>query len=41
MAEFPDILDKAGKQHRPSVISKYLFELAHAFNNYYQKEKII
>ncbi len=41
IGEFAEIINKAGQQYRPSVLTKYLFELAQLFNNYYQKQKIV
>lgn len=38
---FPKIVEKAYEQFAPSVIAKYLLDLAKAFNQYYGKVKIL
>lgn len=39
--QFPDIVLKSYKTYEPSVIAKYLIDLAQAFNKYYGKIKIL
>lgn len=39
--QFPDVVFKSYKQYEPSVIAKYLFDLAQAFNKYYGQVKIL
>ena len=34
--EFPQIIEEAGKQHSPALISNYAFELVKNYNHYYQ-----
>lgn len=38
---FPEVVEKAGKEYAPHLITTYLTELAREFNNYYAKEKIV
>jgi len=35
MAEYPEIVERAGKNYDPSEIAKYTYELAQMFNDYY------
>lgn len=39
--EFPDSVEKAGKEYKPSLITRNLLDLSQAFNEYYHKHKII
>ena len=41
MTRFPEIVEKAGKEYEPHVITLYLTELAREFNNYYAHNKIV
>ncbi len=41
MHQFPEIIEKAGKEYEPHFILLYLTELAREFNNYYAKNKIV
>lgn len=41
MAKYPEIVKKAGANHEPSEIAKYLFELAQEFNDYYHSVPIL
>ena len=38
---FPEIVEKAGQNYEPHMITIYLTELAHEFNNYYARNKIV
>jgi len=40
MAKYPDMVKLAGQNYDPSVIAKYVFELAQEFNDYYHAVKI-
>lgn len=39
--QFPEIIEDAREKHAPNYICAYLVTLAHAFNSYYEKFKII
>lgn len=41
LARFGQVVSQAGQQADPSVLAKYLFELAQQFNDYYQRVRII
>lgn len=41
MHYFPEIIEKAGKELEPHIISLYLTELSREFNNYYANNKIV
>jgi len=41
LARFNQVIELSAQQTDPSVLAKYLFELAQAFNDYYQKVRII
>ncbi len=41
MARFPEVVEKAGAEYEPHVITLYLTELAREFNNYYAHNKIV
>jgi arginyl-tRNA synthetase len=38
---FPELAESAAQEYEPSIIAKYLFDLAQLFNNYYQKVPIL
>jgi len=38
---FPEVVEEAGKLLTPNYICSYLIELAHSFNSYYSKLKIV
>ncbi len=40
MTRFPEIVEKAGKEYEPHVITLYLTELAREFNNFYAHQMI-
>ncbi|MBD3310957.1 MAG: arginine--tRNA ligase [Candidatus Magasanikbacteria bacterium] len=40
IAEYPEIIKKALERYNPSTITKYCFDLAKAFNDYYNKYRI-
>ncbi len=39
--QFPEIIEKSGREYEPHFILLYLTELAREFNNYYAKNKIV
>lgn len=41
LAQFPNVLHRAKELSSPSVISKYVMNLAQAFNSFYGKERLI
>ncbi|OGH14037.1 MAG: arginine--tRNA ligase [Candidatus Levybacteria bacterium RIFCSPLOWO2_02_FULL_37_10] len=41
LVHFPEIVEEAGGNFAPNLLCNYLFELSQAFNNFYQKHKII
>ena len=41
MARFPEVVEKAGTEYEPHVITLYVTELAREFNNYYAHHKIV
>lgn len=41
IANFPEIVKKAGKQMNPALIANYSFELAQIFNEFYHANKVI
>ncbi len=41
LASFPTVVEKALQQYNPSVISKYCFDLAHAFNDFYHNHSVL
>ncbi len=41
LAKFSQVVELSAEQTDPSVLAKYLFELAQMFNDYYQKVRII
>jgi arginyl-tRNA synthetase len=41
LAEYADAIPKALAQYNPSVIAKYCFDLAQAFNEFYNKHRVL
>jgi arginyl-tRNA synthetase len=41
LGEFPEVVEKALAQYNPSVIARYTFDLAQAFNNFYSKHSVV
>ena len=41
LARFEEVTKEAGEKKDPSVIAKYLFSLAQAFNNFYQSCSVL
>lgn len=41
LAEYPEIVKKALENYNPSVITKYCFDVAQAFNEFYNKHQIL
>jgi arginyl-tRNA synthetase len=41
IADFPEIVERAGKSMNPSLIASYSFELAQIFNEFYHNNKVI
>jgi arginyl-tRNA synthetase len=41
IAEYPEAIRKALENYNPSVITKYSFDVAQAFNNFYNKHSIL
>lgn len=41
LARYEDIVKTALKEYNPSVITRYCFDLAQAFNNFYNKQSIL
>lgn len=39
--QFSDVVVKSAKDYSPNTLCTYLYELAQAFNNFYQKHKVI
>ncbi|MEK6807802.1 MAG: arginine--tRNA ligase, partial [Nanoarchaeota archaeon] len=37
LAEFPAVVEKAGKEYAPSMVAGYAFELANGFSSFYEK----
>jgi len=38
---FPEIVERAGQEYAPQLITTYLIELSSAFNNFYAQEQVI
>ena len=38
---FPNIVERSAKEYKPFHIAKYVIELAHSFNNFYNTHKCI
>jgi arginyl-tRNA synthetase len=41
LADYPEIIAKALENYNPSVITKYCFDVAQAFNEFYNKHQIL
>ncbi len=41
LVHFPEIIENAASSYSPNILATYLFELAQAFNLFYQKQQII
>ncbi len=41
LAEFPEIVLRAGEMRKPNIIANYLYSLADEFNSFYHSEKVI
>ncbi len=41
LVHFPEIIENAASSYSPNILATYLFELAQAFNLFYQKHQII
>ncbi|MFH0951062.1 MAG: arginine--tRNA ligase [bacterium] len=41
LAKYPDLLIKATQAYEPSVVAKYLFDLARLFNDYYHEVSVL
>ena len=41
MGGYSEMLEKARESYNPSVVTRYCFDLAQAFNDYYNKHKIL
>ena len=41
LAKYPEIVAAAGKNYDPSELTKYLFELAQEFNDYYHAVPVL
>ena len=41
LSRFPEIVEEAGLRYAPQVLCAYLFDLAQAFNLFYQKLPIL
>jgi arginyl-tRNA synthetase len=41
LAQYGEAVNKSGCQYDPSIIARYLFELAQAFNDYYHDTNIL
>lgn len=41
LSEFSEVVKKALEQYNPSVIARYAFDLAQAFNNFYSKHSVV
>jgi arginyl-tRNA synthetase len=41
LMRYPDALTQAAQRYEPSVVARYLIELAQTFNRFYHHEKII
>ncbi len=41
LAEFPDIVEQAGKKFSPSLIANYSFNLSKIFNEFYHNSKVL
>lgn len=41
LAEFGEVVVKAADEYKPSLVARYILELAREFNKYYQTTKIL
>ena len=41
LAQFPEIVKKAFENYNPSVIAKYVFDMAKSFNDFYNKHSVL
>lgn len=41
LSEFASVVAKASENYQPSLVARYVLELARTFNSYYQKYKIV
>lgn len=41
LSEFPELIQKSANEYKPSLVARYVLELARMFNWYYQSTKII
>jgi arginyl-tRNA synthetase len=41
LAEFGEVIEKAGTEYKPNFVVRWCLELAKHFNNYYHKYKIL
>ena len=41
MSEYSDVVKKAYENYNPAIITRYCFELAKAFNDFYNKHSIL
>ncbi|PIR07237.1 MAG: arginine--tRNA ligase [Candidatus Komeilibacteria bacterium CG11_big_fil_rev_8_21_14_0_20_36_20] len=41
LLDFPETIQKTAQNYNPSVLTQYLFELAKAFNNFYQHHSVL
>jgi arginyl-tRNA synthetase len=41
VSEYPEVLEKAVAEHMPHYVCTYLYELAQAFNRFYEKNRVI
>ena len=41
LSEFTDIVQKAADEYKPSLVARYVLELARMFNTYYQSTKVL
>jgi len=41
LATFADAVERAGREHEPSVVARYLLDLCGLFNSYYHKHQVL
>ena len=41
LAEFGSVIGKAAEEYKPNLVARYVLTLAHVFNKYYQKCKVV
>ncbi|MCK5211809.1 arginine--tRNA ligase, partial [Candidatus Parcubacteria bacterium] len=41
ISKYPEVVKRAGEKMDPSVIARYLFELAQGFNDYYHSVPVL